>query len=207
MSRDKRETFEEIKNFINQYWQRNGVSPTTREIADGVSLPRATVGRYLVEMKEQGIIEYNGRRDFRTREQAERWDDDMIAVPIIGSIACGLPNLAEQNIEEYVNMPGKLIGKGKFYLLRAHGDSMVNVGITNGDLVLIRAQNVAEYGQIIVAQVGDEDATLKTYQPDYKNDQVVLHPENDEMDDIVVDITTTRFAIQGVARDVIHRLP
>lgn len=207
MLEKNKEKYDRILDFINTYWEQNGASPTTRKIAEGTGIPRATAGRYLVELREKGLIQYDGRRDFKTKEQSSRWEEITEPVPIVGSIACGLPKLAEQNIEDYVHLPVKLFGHGKFYLLRARGDSMVNAGISSGDLVLIREQGVAEYGQIVVAQVGDEDATLKTYRPDLKNDRVVLHPENDSMDDIVIDLREMNLTIQGVAKDVIHRLP
>lgn len=167
----------EIKNFINSYWEQNNCAPTTREIAGGTHIPRSTVGRYIAEMRDKGEIEYEGHRNFRTRELADR---TVCGVPLVGSIACGLPGLARQDIEDYVYLPQKLIGSGKFYLLRAKGDSMINIGINSGDLVLIREQPAAEYGQVVVAQVGEEDATLKTYRPDLESGIVVLHPENDK---------------------------
>lgn len=191
-----------IKNFINKYWEENGVSPTTSEIANGTGIPRATTGRYLAEMKEKGQIVYDGRRDFRTKEhKVVRFS----SVPIVGSIACGLPRLAQQDIEGYLKLSKEFVGRGKFYLLRASGESMIKAGIHTDDLVLIREQPTAEYGQIVVAQVGDEDATLKTYRPE--EDRIILHPENDAMEDIVVDPTRERFVIQGVAKEVIHKLP
>lgn len=194
----------EIKNFINSYWEENNCAPTTREIADGTHIPKSTVGRYIAEMRDKGEIVYEGHRNFRTMGQMDR---AATGVPLVGSIACGLPKLAQQDIEDYIYLPKKLLGSGKFYLLRASGDSMINAGITTGDLVLIREQPTAEYGQIVVAQVGDEDATLKTYRPDLERGIVALHPENDEMEDIVVNVKKDSLSIQGVARDVIHRLP
>lgn len=196
--------YAEIKNFINAYWEQNNCAPTTREIAAGTHIPKSTVGRYIAEMRDKGEIEYDGHRNFRTREQMNR---AVAGVPLVGSIACGLPKLAEQRIEDYVYLPQDMLGSGKFYLLRAKGDSMINIGIHTGDLVLIREQPTAEYGQVVVAQVGDEDATLKTYRPDLGNGIVVLHTENDELEDIVVDVTNTSLSIQGIATDVIHRLP
>ena len=120
---------------------------------------------------------------------------------VLGSVACGVPRFAEENIEEYVRLPVSLFGSGDFYILRAVGDSMIGVGIDDGDLVLVRQQNYAEAGQIVVALVEDE-ATLKRYYPEPENKRVRLHPENDSMSDIYVD----ECLIQGVAVKVIKNL-
>ena len=120
-------------------------------------------------------------------------------VPVVGTVACGSPILAEENIEEYVTLPAALFGRGNFFLLRARGDSMINAGIADGDLVLVRQQDTAEYNQIAVALIDDE-ATLKRFRPE--GDRVVLHAENPNYDDIVVD----RCAVQGVAVKVIKDL-
>ncbi|MBQ3802604.1 MAG: repressor LexA, partial [Oscillospiraceae bacterium] len=119
--------------------------------------------------------------------------------PVVGTVACGLPILAEENIEEYVRLPAALFGRGSFFILRAHGDSMINAGIADGDLVLVRLQDTADYNQIVVALIDDE-ATLKRFRPE--GDRVVLHAENPNYDDIVVD----RCAVQGVAVKVIKDL-
>ena len=121
--------------------------------------------------------------------------------PILGSIACGIPKFAEENIEEYVKLPVSLFGSGDFFILKAYGDSMIESGIADGDLVLIRQQNSAEEGQIVVALVEDE-ATLKRYYPEPKQHRIRLHPENSQMDDIYVD----NCEIQGIAVKVLKDL-
>lgn len=122
-------------------------------------------------------------------------------VPLLGRVACGLPRYAEENIEEYVRMPEALIGSGEFFLLRAVGDSMVGAGINEGDLVLVKRQNTAEKGQIVVALVGEE-ATLKRFYPEAGKKHVRLHPENPAMKDIIV----PNCEIQGVAVKIIKDL-
>ena len=124
----------------------------------------------------------------------------MIRAAVLGNIACGLPNVAEENIEEYVSLPESLFGRGEFYILRARGESMIEAGIEDGDLVVIRKQSYANDGDIIVALV-EEEATLKRMYRE-ENGRIILHPENKEMSDIIVD----NCIIQGIAVKVIKDL-
>ncbi len=124
-----------------------------------------------------------------------------IRVPVLGRIACGIPKYAEENIEEYIRLPVALFGQGDFFLLRAYGDSMIESGIEDGDLVLIRQQSSADDGQIVVALMEDE-ATLKRFYPEPSKHRIRLHPENSHMDDIYVD----NCEIQGVAVKVLKDL-
>ena len=96
-------------------------------------------------------------------------------MPVLGSVSCGVPKFAEENIEEYVRLPVALFGRGEFFILRANGDSMIEANIDDGDLVLIRQQNYADEGQIVVALMEDE-ATLKRYYPEPEKRRVRLHP-------------------------------
>ncbi|MGN0362472.1 MAG: transcriptional repressor LexA [Bilifractor sp.] len=189
-----------LENFIEDYWERFGVAPTTRAIADGTKLSNATVGRYLQYMREHDLIDYQGHRSYRTKKQIAG-EAVQNSVPVLGRIACGIPKFAEENIEEYVKLPESLFGAGSFYLLHADGESMTDAGIDDGDLVLIRRQPDAQPGQIVVALIGDE-ATLKRYYPEPENHRVRLHPENSSMDDIYVE----NCEIQGVAVKVLKDL-
>ena len=186
-----------IEKFVSDYSDQTGISPTMQEVADGVGSSKATVQRYITQMCEDGIINYSGWRTMtstKTKMQAVR-------VPVLGRIACGIPKFAEENIEEYVRLPVALFGKGNFFILRAYGDSMIEAGIDDGDLVLIRQQNTADEGQIVVALMEDE-ATLKRFYPEPENHRIRLHPENSRMDDIYVD----NCEIQGVAVKVLKDL-
>lgn len=186
-----------IEKFVSDYTDSNGISPTMQEVADGVGSSKATVQRYIAQLCEDGILDYSGYRTMTsTKTKAAA-----IRVPVLGTIACGIPKFAEENIEEYVRLPVALFGKGNFFILRAYGDSMIEAGIDNGDLVLIRQQNYADEGQIVVALMGDE-ATLKRFYPEPKKHRIRLHPENSRMDDIYVD----NCEIQGVAVKVLKDL-
>lgn len=186
-----------IEKFVSDYTDSNGISPTMQEVAEGVGSSKATVQRYIAQLCDDGILDYSGYRTMTsTKTKAAA-----IRVPVLGTIACGIPKFAEENIEEYVRLPVALFGKGNFFILRAYGDSMIEAGIDNGDLVLIRQQNYADEGQIVVALMEDE-ATLKRFYPEPKKHRIRLHPENSRMDDIYVD----NCEIQGVAVKVLKDL-
>lgn len=190
--------FELLIRFIDDYIDNYGRSPSTQEIASGTGLSPATVSRYLSRMREDGIIDYSGHRNIVTKRNSAI---ETNAVPVLGSVSCGIPKFAEENIEEYVKLPVSLFGKGDFFLLRASGNSMIEAGIDSGDLVLVRRQDYAAPGQIVVALM-EEEATLKRYYPEPQNGYIRLHPENKDMVDIIVDSCL----IQGVAVHVIKEL-
>ena len=186
-----------IEKFVMDFTDKNGVSPTMQEVADSVGSSKATVQRYIAQMCEDGILGYSGYRTMT----ATKTKSQVVRVPVLGTIACGIPKYAEENIEEYVRLPVALFGQGNFFILRAYGDSMVEAGIDDGDLVLIRQQNYADEGQIVVALIED-DATLKRFYPEPENGIIRLHPENHTMEDIIVE----NCIIQGVAVKVLKDL-
>ena len=191
------EIMTQIKDYVEEFYFENSSSPSIREIARGVGIGSTTVFRYLQEMSEKGMLLYDG--ESVTTEKIKKMKTGSVSIPIVGSIACGIPNLAEENIETYVSLPEAIFGRGRFYILRASGSSMIEVGINDGDLVVIREQCTAEDGNIVVALVGEE-ATLKRF---YKEgNHIRLHPENRDMDDIIV----SDCQIQGVAVKVIKDL-
>ncbi|MGN0508017.1 MAG: transcriptional repressor LexA [Ruminococcus sp.] len=194
-------TLNAILEFINGYYFENNDYPTLSLIAEELEIGTTTAHRYVTELINRGEIEKNNRfRSLQTKEiskSVKRADK----FPIVGEIACGTPILAEENIESYVTFSRELLGSGNFFILRAKGNSMINANINDGDLVIIRQQETAEIGQIVVALI-DNEATLKRYYLDDKRKQIRLHPENDEMEDMYFD----SIAIQGVAVKVLKDL-
>lgn len=191
------EVMNQIKTFIEEYYSEHYNSPSTTQIAEAIGRTRGNVHNYLVEMRERGMLSYSGREI--STDKIREMNPKLVRAAILGNVSCGLPQFAEENIEEYVSLPESLFGKGTFYLLRARGESMVEAGIDSGDLVVIRQQSDAKEGQIVVALV-DNEATLKRF---YKEkNRIRLHPENREMDDIYVDDCI----IQGVAVKVLKDL-
>lgn len=191
-SSEKREM---ILKCIRDYYEESGCSPSIAEIEARTGISRPTVHRYLVRMREDGLIEFNGHRNIRLSQE----NRSTTTVPLVGSIACGLPILAEENIEDTFRLPTALLGKGRFFLLRAVGDSMNDAGIEDGDLVVIRQQETAEVGQIVVAEIENE-ATLKRYYPE--ENHVRLKAENPAYKDILTKVCR----IQGIAVKVMKDL-
>ena len=201
MRSKNQEYFTLLERYIDTYTDSHGVSPSTREIAAGTGLSLATVSRYLSYMRENGMIDSVGQRNIITQRK-RMTSTGSSKVPLLGAVSCGIPKFAEGNIEEYVQLPTALFGKGDFFLLRASGDSMIEAGIDNGDLVLIKHQDHAEPGQIVVALIGDDEATLKRFYPEPQHGIIRLHPENPALDDIIVE----NCAIQGIAVHVMKSL-
>lgn len=194
------EYFIQIEEFVKEYYEKNGISPSMREISQKVGISCATVQRYLSTMRDEGRIKYSGHRSI-TSSQSVRDFREILKVPVLGRVSCGLPKYAEENIEEYINLPTSIFGNGNFYILYASGDSMIEAGINDGDMVLIRVQNTADVGDIVVALIDDE-VTLKRYYPDPVHKRIRLHPENRSMKDIIV----SDCIVQGVAVKLIKDL-
>ena len=195
------ETMQLILEFINDTYFTNGVVPTLQEIADFAKMSRSSASRYLGYLEEAGkLTSKGGWQGFKTRE-IEKLRGNLTQMPVVGDIACGIPIMAEENIEDYLCISASFLKKGNYFALRAKGDSMIEAGIEDGDYVIIRQQNHAEEGQIVVALVEDS-ATLKRYYLDRENRRIRLHPENSAMEDMYYD----EIAIQGIAVKVIKDL-
>lgn len=177
------EIMKQIAAFVEEYYFEYRRSPSLQKIADAVGIGKATAYRYVVEMDDKGILRYDGK-SIQTRG-IQKSDYKMNRVPVLGSIACGSPELTEEDFEEFIALPVALFGEGDFFILRTHGDSMVDVGIEDGDMVVVKKQDHAKAGDIVVALVGNE-TTLKTYYPEPQKQRVRLHPENKTMSDIIV---------------------
>ena len=192
------DSMDRIVPYVNNYYRTKHRSPSLRQISAGTGVPRMTVQRMLNTMAESGLIDYDG--ETVVTEQISKTSEETTPVGIIGSIPCGNLNLEEEAIEEIVNLPVALFGKGNLFLLHASGDSMTGAGIDDGDLVLIRKQEEARNGDIVVAFIEGEGNTLKRYKQ-YGN-TVFLHPENPKYRDIPL----LDCKIQGIAINVIKKL-
>ena len=157
------ETMQNIISYVDQYFCDKHTTPSVNEIALGVGIPKTTAFRYLVEMDNRGMLEYDGKsRTIRT-PMIKKFAPDSAPCPLVGSIPCGSAQTEEENIREYVSLPVSLFGNGRYYILEASGDSMVDAGIDSGDLVVIRTDCDAEIGDIVVALTGYSESTLKVY--------------------------------------------
>ena len=199
------ELMEAIKEFVNRYYREHHVSPSTQTISDAIGgVTRNTVHRYLVEMNERGILSYD--RTVKSTEQIAKCRTGYFSAPIVGSIQCGNPETEEEMVEEYVSLPESVFGKGQFYLLRAKGDSMKDAGIDEGDLIVIRIQNEAKIGDLVVALDPNDRNTLKRfggYEPE--TDSYRLEYMNEAVYPGKVERVSS-FVVQGVAKHVIKSL-
>lgn len=193
------ELMEKIQSYVENYYKEYRHSPSTTDIADAVGIARGTAYKYLVAMSDNGMIRYDGQQI--STEKTEKVQTEFTSVALLGYVSCGVPTLEEEYAEEFISLPVSMFGKGTFFMLRASGESMIDAGISTGDLVLVRKQSEAKDGDIVVALVENEN-TLKRYFVDTENNQIRLHPENKNMKDIIV----PDCKIQGVAVKVIKDL-
>lgn len=156
----------ELKDMIYEYVQKysmdNQRPPSMAEIGEEMGISRATAYRYMMDLDQEGRISYDGKNRTIESDSIVKHDANMIQAAIIGSVHCGEPQFEEENIESYINLPSQIFGKDDCYILRANGDSMVDAGIDDGDLVVVRKQWFAKDGEIVVALV-DGESTLKIY--------------------------------------------
>ena len=192
------DNYDRIISFVNDWYKVNHTSPTGRQISAGTGISLSTVQRMLNTMTENGVIDYDGENI--VTEMSRKASEEVVPVGIIGNIPCGNLALEEEAVEEIVLLPTSLIGRGEFFLLHAKGDSMIGAGINDGDLVLIKKQEEAYNGQIVVAYVEGEGNTLKTYKE--KDGKAYLHPENPKY----ADIPLRDCRIQGIAVSFTRKL-
>ena len=192
---------QEILDFIKSEIINKGYPPAVREICEAVHLKStSSVHSHLETLEKNGFI----RRDPTKPRAIEIMDDDfnlarreVVNVPMIGEIAAGEPIFADQNIEGYFPLLPENMPTGEAFMLRVCGESMINVGIYDGDQILVRKQNTARNGDIVVALV-DDSATIKTF---YQEDgHYRLQPENDSMDPIIVDHVEVLGKLAGLYR-------
>ncbi len=192
---------QEILDYIKEQILERGFPPSVRDICEAVHLKStSSVHAHLESLEKNGYI----RRDPTKPRAIEILDDsfnfnrrEMVNVPVIGRVAAGEPILAEQNIENYFPIPMEYMPNEQTFMLNVKGESMINAGIFDGDLVLVQQQNTAQNGDIVVALI-DDGATVKTF---YKEEGFVrLQPENDTMDPIIVTDVKILGKVIGVFR-------
>jgi repressor LexA len=177
---------QEIFDFIKRYSAKYGYPPTVRDIGKAVGLASSsTVHAHLANLERIGLLRRDPTKP-RAIELLDRAVDGVRSLvrpglPLVGQVAAGQPVLAEENIEEYVQTPAFAGGEDGEYLLRVRGESMKNVGILEGDLVVVRPQDTASDGEIVVALVGEEATVKRFFQ---ESDHVRLQPENETMEPI-----------------------
>lgn len=201
MRHKNKELMNRIVEFVDFEFANFSRVPSQQEIANKFNVTKQCISKYIKEMSELGMLKTSGRSRGIMTKTMMKTQNSVSNIPVVGSIACGSPLLAEENIESYLPIPKKFLGSGNYFILKAKGDSMINASISDGDYVIVKQQKVAEEGQIVVALIDDE-ATLKRFYVDKQRKQIRLHPENDNMQDMFYD----NVVIQGVAIKIIKDL-
>lgn len=215
MQKKPNEKQQQILDFLNKQVAENGYPPSVREICSAVGLKStSTVHAYLEKLKQEGLIKKDPTKpralkvlkgDKKTEKSRENIDEyysrkELVDVPIIGRVTAGQPILAVENIEDTFPLPADYLQNATGFMLRVRGDSMVEAGILDKDLVLVRQQTTAINGDIVVALLGDE-ATVKTFYRE--KGHIRLQPENQYLEPIIV---KDNIAILGKVVGVFRRL-
>ena len=180
----------EVLDFIKKYVATHGYPPAIREIGAGLGLSSpATVFTHLKKLEDQGLIRKTNSK-FRTIEilcdnEYEEQNEDVIKVPLLGKVTAGSPIEAIEMPNEFFDLPAALVpNDAEIFTLNVSGESMINKGIYDDDIVIVKKQSIARNGDIVVAMTAENEVTLKTY---YKEkDHIRLQPENDTMDPIIL---------------------
>ncbi|MBQ9197730.1 MAG: transcriptional repressor LexA [Clostridia bacterium] len=181
--RTRGDTQQRILSFIEQEIAQKGYPPSVREIGDAVGLKStSTVHGHLRRLEARGLLRRDAMKpramEVRSNESAFSRQNGIQMVPLVGNVAAGSPILAEEYVEDNIALPEALLGEGKHFILKVHGDSMINAGIMDGDYVVVRQQNTANNGEIVVALI-EGSATVKRFYRE--NGHIRLQPENNSM--------------------------
>lgn len=195
-----RET-EKLKNedavftFIQKFISENGYAPCVREVCKACNIKStATVFNIINRLKDKGLLE---KSDVKRRAIALK--SKSLSVPILGTVAAGQPIFASESYEGYVSLPDNFFSGDDFFILNVQGSSMIKIGMFDGDKVVVRKQETADNGDIVVALV-DDSATVKRF---FKRDgKIILHPENDDMEDFIFDNVSILGKVVGLVRNI-----
>lgn len=204
---------EKILDFMKSEVKQKGYPPTVREICKALNIKStSTVHKDISKLNNAGYISKNPSKpralvinnmgepaeNLYSLSNVER--TDVVDIPIVGRIAAGIPITAEQNIEEFFPIPSRFLGRKNTFMLTVHGESMIEVGIMDGDYILVEEDNMANNGDIVVAMIDgfESEATVKTF---YKEDDYIrLQPENSSMSPIIVKDVAILGKVKGVFR-------
>lgn len=189
------EKINEVYNFTIEFINDNGFPPSVREICSKLKIKStATAYSYLEKLKSKGLL---GITPSKKRAITVTNKTDFKIIPLIGTIRAGAPIIAVENLEGYYPLPKEFNTGGTEFALKIQGDSMINAGIFENDIIVVKQQNTANNGDIIVALI-DDSATVKRFYK--KNKKIILHPENDNMEDMIFDNITILGVVKGLMR-------
>lgn len=194
-----------ILDFIRKKIETSNFPPTVREICQAVGLKStSTVHGYLTRLEEMGIIKRNpsSSRAIELICDNTSWKSKkMLPMPVVGSVRAGEPILADEHLETIFPLPAEMVGKeGNCFILIVRGDSMINAGINEGDYLIVSEQNTANNGDIVVALVDNDEATVKRFYK--KSDHILLQPENDDYKPIISKNVIIRGKVIGLYRNI-----
>jgi repressor LexA len=182
----------QVLEFIDAEVRRRGYPPSVREIGEAVGLSSpSTVHAHLAALQDKGYLRRDPSKPRAIEVALEPTTGAAVErrpvrhVPLLGDAAAGTGVLAAENVEELLPLPADLTGEGELFMVRVRGESMIGAGIFDGDYVVVRAQPTAENGDVVVAGIPGEEATVKTFVR--KRNKIVLRPWNEAMDDLVYD--------------------
>ncbi len=176
-----KKTLEVTKEYIVSYQKEHGISPSYRNIMHELRFSSLSmVQKYVLALEKDGKIERTVVGNIQTPIKLKKQGVTM--APLVGDIACGDPTEEESNIQESIELPNAIYGGGDLFMLHAKGESMIGAGIEEGDLLVIRKQNTADDGDIVVALTDGKNTLKRIF---HKRGQVILHPENPKLKDIV----------------------
>ena len=190
------EKLNKLYNYVQKYIENNGFPPTVRDICNDLQIKStATAHYYLNKLKEQGLL--NKKDDKKRAISVKSKYETPITVPLIGTVTAGTPILAVENFDGYYPLPQEFASDEELFMLKVKGESMINAGILNGDKIIVKKQETADNCEIVVCMI-DDSATVKRFYK--KGDKIVLHPENDTMQDIVTDNAYILGVVVGLMR-------
>lgn len=193
---------QEILTFVQRYAESHGYPPSVREIGQAMGLTSSsTVHSHLEALARKGFLRRDPSkpRALEILHNGQGLQARAVSVPVIGQVTAGTPILAEQNVEDYVALPADLTGGAAAFALKVRGDSMIDDGILDGDMLIVRRQQTATEGDIVVARIGDEATVKRFYR---EGDRVRLQPANQAMEPMLV----RDVVIEGKAVAVLRRL-
>lgn len=191
---------QKILDFISDFYRSERRSPSFSEIGDQCGTSKVQAYRYVLEMHEEGLLEYDGQ-SIRTNVIEKCKSPAKVSAPLVGRVGCGDPTTEEENIEEYVNLPESIFGEGDFYLLHTYGDSMVDAGIEEGSLVVVDRTAKPKKNDIVVVLNEDNENTLKQYKGKRRGKYIFAYMNEAEYPDETIELDS--FVCQGVVRHLI----
>ena len=193
------EKLQKLAEFIKQYARdNNGASPGLSDIMDYMGMVKSTAYRHILELEKRGVVSYSGKKTLES-EQQRKMKCGFRRIPFVGMIVCGTPDEQEEHIKGYLAIPEEWID-GECFILEAYGDSMADIGIEEGDLILVKKTETADSGDVVAALTENGNTLKRLF---WENGRPRLHAENKSYDEKKADIYPNELTIQGIALKII----